>query len=162
MTTKSTIKLNAKAPNFTLKTKTKDGLKDVTLSDNFDKKNTVLLFFPLAFTGVCTQEMCTTTREYSDYADLDAAVYGISVDSPFAQEAFAEKNGITFPLLSDMAKKVVKKYGILDSKLLQLGGVAKRSVFVINKKGKIVYKWVSNDPKVLPNFNDIKQALKKS
>ena len=80
------LKIGTSAPDFTLKTKTANGLEDVKLSDNFGKKNTVLLFFPLAFTGVCTTEMCDISGGISTYADLDATVYGISVDSPYALE----------------------------------------------------------------------------
>jgi aconitate hydratase len=98
------IAIGTKAPDFTLKTKTADGLKDVKLSDNFGKKQTVLLFFPLAFTGVCTQEMCDVSAGLGDFAGLDAEVYGISVDSPFAQEAWAKQSKITVTLLSDLNK----------------------------------------------------------
>ena len=85
------ISVGTSAPDFTLKSKAADGLKDVKLSDNFGKKNTVLLFFPLAFTGVCTQELCDITAGLSQYAALNADVIGISVDSPFAQEAWAKQ-----------------------------------------------------------------------
>ena len=88
------LKVGTKAPDFTLKTKTAEGLKDVKLSDNFGKKQTVLLFFPLAFTGVCTQEMCDQSSGLGDYEKLGAEVIAISVDSPFAQEAWAQKNFI--------------------------------------------------------------------
>ena len=84
------IAIGSQAPDFTLKTKTSDGLKDVKLSDNFGKKQTVLLFFPLAYTGVCTTEMCDISAGLSAYAGLGAEVYGISVDSPFAHEAWAK------------------------------------------------------------------------
>lgn len=160
MPTKITKKLSAIAPNFTLPTKTKDGLKEITLSDNFGKKNTVLLFFPLAFTSVCTEEMCSITNDYNAYSKLDAIVYGISVDSPFSQEIWAKQHGLSFPILSDMARKVIKKYSIVDSELLNLGGVSKRAAFVIDKKGKIVYQWITNNPKILPPFDEVKQALK--
>ena len=91
------IKVGSKAPDFTLKSKAASGLVDVKLSDNFGKKNTVLLFFPAAFTGVCTQEMCEISAGMGQYARLNAAVIGISIDTPFAQEAWAkqEKIGIT-------------------------------------------------------------------
>jgi peroxiredoxin len=81
------LAVGSQAPDFTLKTKTADGLKDIKLSDNFGKKQTVLLFFPLAYTGVCTQELCDISSGLSAYAGLGAEVYGISVDSPFAHEA---------------------------------------------------------------------------
>ena len=85
------IAIGTKAPDFNLKTATADGLKDVKLSDNFGKKQTLILFFPLAFTGVCTQEMCDVSAGLGDYSGLNAAVYGISVDSPFAQAAWASR-----------------------------------------------------------------------
>ena len=96
------LKIGTSAPDFTLKTQTAQGLEDVKLSDNFGKRNTVLLFFPLAFTGVCTQEFCNVTGGISAYEGLNAAVYGISIDSPFAQEAWATKEKITVKLLSDL------------------------------------------------------------
>src|ERR1700744_6186773 len=104
------IKVGTKAPDFTLKSKTATGLADVKLSDNFGKKNTVLLFFPAAFTGVCTQEMCDITAKMSQFNNLNAAVVGISVDTPFAQEAWAKQEKIGFPLVSDLNKKVIKEY----------------------------------------------------
>ena len=89
------ISVGTKAPDFTLKTKRGEDLKDIKLSDNFGKKKTVLLFFPLAFTGVCTKEMCDVSAGISSYEKLDAAVYAISVDSPFAQEAWADKEKLS-------------------------------------------------------------------
>src|ERR1700678_4146401 len=99
------IAIGTKAPDFTLKTKTADGLKDVKLSDNFGKKPTAILFFPLAFTGTCTQEFCDVTAGLGQYEGLNAQVYGISVDSPFAQEAWAKQNKISVTLLSDLNKE---------------------------------------------------------
>ena len=89
------IKVGSKAPDFTLKSKAATGLVDVKLSDNFGKKNTVLLFFPAAFTGVCTQEMCEISAGLGQYARLNAAVIGISIDTPFAQEAWAKQESNT-------------------------------------------------------------------
>ena len=93
------LSAGSKAPDFTLKTKRGGDPKDVKLSENFGKKKTVLLFFPLAFTGVCTKEFCDVSAGLSAYEKLDAAVYGISVDSPFAQEAWADKEKIQIPYL---------------------------------------------------------------
>lgn len=154
-----TLEIGQTAPDFTLKTKQPEGLKEVTLSSHKGKENVVLLFFPLAFTGGCTQEMCSTSEDLNAYKALNAQVYGISVDSPFSLEAFADAHKITVPMLSDMKREVIKAYGIEDKELLNLGGVAQRSVFVINKDGKIIYKWVTPDPKQLPNFDEVKQAL---
>jgi peroxiredoxin len=107
------IAIGSKAPDFTLKSKTAEGLKDIKLSDNFGKKQTVLLFFPLAFTSVCTQEMCDTSGGLGDYEKLGADVIAISVDSPFSQEAWAQKNGIKLTLVSDLNKETTKAYGVL-------------------------------------------------
>ena len=150
-----------KAPDFTLKTKTADGLKDVKLSNNFGKKQTVLLFFPLAFTGVCTQEMCDITAGLGQYAGLDAEVYGISVDSPFAQEAWAKQNSIKVTLLSDLNKTVIKAYGVVFPNLAGVGDTAARAAFVIGKDGMIKYVEVTPTPKDLPDFTAVQAALKK-
>ena len=148
------------APEFSLKTKSGEDLVDVSLSDNRGKKQTVLLFFPLAFTGVCTDEMCSVTGNIDDYNDLDAEVYGISVDSPFAQEGWAQANGISVTLLSDFNKEVAAAYDVIYEDLIGLKGVAKRSAFVIDKDGAITYSWVTEDPTVLPSFDEIKAALR--
>src|SRR5437762_4085316 len=107
------IAVGSKAPDFTLKSKTASGLVDVKLSDNFGKKNTVLLFFPLAFTGVCTQEMCDVTAGLDAYSGLNADVIAVSVDSPFTQEAWAKKESIGVTLCSDLNKKTAECYGTL-------------------------------------------------
>ena len=148
-----------KAPAFTLKTKNDDGLQDVSLSDNLGKKKTVLLFFPLAFTSVCMKEMCDVSAGLSAYSDLNAAVYGISVDSPFAQEQMAKVDNLQFPLLSDFNKDVSAAYDVLYADLLGFKGVSKRSAFVINEDGIIIYSESSEDPHDLPNFDAIKAAL---
>ena len=93
------ISVGTKAPDFVLKSKNSEGVADVSLSSNNGQKNTVILFFPLAFTGVCTSELCDVTAGLSQYADLHADVIGISVDSPFAQEAWAQKENIGITLL---------------------------------------------------------------
>jgi peroxiredoxin len=153
-----------KAPDFTLPTKTAEGLKQIKLSDNFGKKNTLLLFFPMAYTGTCTTEMCNMSKELPNYSELNAAVYGISGDKPFAQEAWAQKEKITVPLLSDYEHKVAKAYDVAyDSFLPQMNlgmaGVAKRSAFIIDKNGVIQYAESNDDAKQLPNFDKIKAKL---
>jgi len=147
------------APDFTLKRKTADGVEDVKLSDDFGNKNTVILFFPLAFTGVCIEEMCDVSQGISAYSDLNAEVYAISVDSPFAQEAWAEKENITIPILSDLNKEVAKAYDVLLSDLIGLGAVSARAAFVIDKEGTIQYSEATPTPKDLPNFDKIKETL---
>jgi len=154
------IQKGAKAPDFTLNTKTADGLADVTLSDNFGKSPTVLLFYPLSFTSVCESELRTVSDSLADFESLDAKVYGISVDSPFAQEAFAKQNNIKLPLLSDFNKEASKAYDVLFEDLLGLKGVAKRSAFVVDKNGVVAYSESSDDPKQLPDFEAIKATLK--
>ena len=149
----------SKAPDFTLKTKRGGDPKDVKLSENFGKKKTVLLFFPLAFTGVCTKEMCDVSAGLASYEKLDAAVYGISVDSPFAQEAWADKEKIKIPLLSDLNKEVSKAYGTLLPDLIGLGSVSARAAFVIDKNGVIKYSEQTPTPLELPDFSKIQAAL---
>jgi len=149
-----------KAPEFTLKSKTADGLIDVALADDFGKKKTVLLFFPLSFTSVCQDELCSVSAGLDIYEGLNATVYGISVDSPFAQEAFKKSAGISIPLLSDFNKEVSRAYDVLFEDLLGFKGVSKRSAFVIDESGTIVYASSSDNPKELPSFDAIQQALR--
>ena len=158
------LKVGDKAPEFELTTKTAEGPKKVRLSDNRGQKNTVLLFFPMAFTGVCTKEMCEVSQSMNAYSSLNAEVWGISGDNPFAQEAWAQKEKITVPLLSDYEHKVARAYGIaydsfLPQKNLGMSGVAKRSAFVVDKQGIIRYAEVNDDPGKLPNFDAIKATL---
>src|ERR1051325_8438718 len=107
------IPVGSKAPDFSLKSRKGGTVADVKLADNLGKKNTVILFFPLAFTGVCTTEMCDVTAGLKNYEQLNADVIGISVDSPFAQEAWAAKEKIEIKLASDLNKKTSKDYGVL-------------------------------------------------
>ncbi len=150
-----------KAPDFTLKTKTADGPKDVKLSDNFGKQQTVLLFFPAAFTGVCTQEMCDQTAGLGEYEKLGASVLAISVDSPFAQEAWAKANNIKVTMLSDLNKTVTRAYGVVLPNLAGMYETSQRAAFVIGKDGVIKYAEQTPTPKDLPNFTAVKAALAK-
>jgi peroxiredoxin len=154
------LTIGTKAPDFTLKTKNTEGLHDITLSNNFGSKKTVLLFFPLAFTSVCMEEMCSVNSGLQAYRDLNAEVYGISVDSPFSQEKMASIDNLQFPLLSDFNKDVSEAYEVLYADLLGFKGVSKRSAFVIDETGTIIYSESSDDPKVVPNFDAIQAALK--
>jgi peroxiredoxin len=155
------IAVGTKAPDFTLKSKNASGLVDVKLSENFGKKNTVLLFFPLAFTGVCTQEMCDITAGLGQYSGLNADVIGISVDSPFAQEAWANQHKIGIKLVSDLNKTVTKAYDVVFPNLAGVGDTSARAAFVIDKAGQIVYSEQTPTPKDLPNFAAIKDCLAK-
>ena len=155
------IPVGSKAPDFTLKSKQASGLVDVKLSEHVGKRNTVLLFFPAAFTGVCTQEMCSITAARNDYSSLNADVIGVSVDNPFAQEAWAQKEKIGITLASDLNKKVAESYGVLLPDLIGMGAVAARAAFVIDKNGVVQYSEQTPTPKDLPNFNAIKDTLGK-
>ena len=155
------IHVGSKAPDFTLKSKNATGLADVTLSANFGKKNTVLLFFPLAFTSVCTKELCDLTAGLSSYAGLGAEVIGLSVDSPFAQEAWAKQEKIGITLASDLNKTTIKAYGVEFPGLAGIGDTAARAAFVIDKNGIVQYSEQTATPKDLPNFEAVKAALAK-
>jgi peroxiredoxin len=153
------IAVGSKAPDFTLKSKAADGLKDVTLSANFGKKQTVVLFFPLAYTGVCTQGMCDLSSGLDQYASLGAEVIAISVDSPFTQEAWAKANKITVTLASDLNKVTTKAYGVLFPMLAGIGDTSARAAFVVGQDGVIKYAEQTATPKDLPNFAAVKAAL---
>ena len=153
------IAVGTKAPDFNLKSKNAEGVRDVKLSDNFGKKNTVVLFFPLAFTGVCTQEMCDISAGLSAYKSLNADVIGISVDSPFSQEAWAQKEKIGITLASDLNKTTSKAYGVLLDDLLGFGATSARAAFVIDKEGVVQYSEQTPTPKDLPNFEAVKAKL---
>ena len=158
------LPVGTKAPDFTLPTKTADGPKQIALSDHFGKGNSLLLFFPMAFTGTCTTEMCGVSMDLAVYGSLNASVYGISGDNPFAQEAWAQKEKITVPLLSDYEHHVARSYDVAyDSFLpqigLPMGGVPKRAVFVIDRDGVIQYSESNEDARALPNFEKVKAKL---
>jgi peroxiredoxin len=158
------LKVGDKAPDFTLASKQADGIKLIKLSDHFGKQNTLLLFVPMAFTGVCTKEFCEISAGLSQYTALNAAVLGISGDNPFAQEQWAQKEKITLPLLSDYDHKVATAYGcaydsFLPAKNLPMGGVPKRSAFVVDKTGVIRYAEIKESPGDLPNFEAIQACL---
>ena len=155
------IDTGTKAPDFTLKSKSTGDVTDVTLSSNFGSKNTVLLFVPLAFTGVCTGELCDITAGLGAYNELNADIIGISVDSPFSQEVWAQKEGIGITLASDLNKSVAADYGVLLDDLMGFGSVSARAAFVVDKDGVVQYSEQTPTPKDLPNFDAIKETLAK-
>jgi peroxiredoxin len=155
------IPVGSKAPDFTLKSKQASGLVDVKLSDNFGKKNTVLLFFPLAFTSVCTKEMCEISAGFGAYTSLNADVIGVSVDSPFALEAWAKQERISITLASDLNKTTIKAYNVVFPMLAGVGDTSARAAFVIDKHGVVQYSEQTPTPKDLPNFEAVKAALAK-
>ncbi|MFZ9855692.1 MAG: redoxin domain-containing protein [Limisphaerales bacterium] len=155
------IPVGSKAPDFVLKQKTAAGLQDIKLSENFGNKNTVLLFVPLAFTGVCTQELCDITAGLGAYSALNADVIGISVDSPFAQEAWAQQSKIGIRLGSDLNKATTKAYDVVFPNLAGIGDTSARAAFVIDKAGVVQYAEQTPTPKDLPNFEAVKATLAK-
>jgi peroxiredoxin len=159
------LSVGSKAPDFSLSTKDASGIRLVKLSDNFGKTNTLLLFFPMAFTSVCTTEMCDMTKGFGTYEGLKTAVFGISGDSPFSLEAWANQERIGIPLLSDYDHSAARAYGVaydtfLPGANLPMGGVAKRSAFVVDPQGVIQYAESSDNPKQLPDFAAIQAKLK--
>ena len=150
------VQVGQKAPDFALKT---SKMEDFKLSDLQGKKNVVVLFVPLAFTSVCTKEFCSVRDSVSSLQNDNTQVVGISVDSPFALDAWAAKEGYNFPLLSDFNKTVSSSYGALYDNLLGFNGVAKRSAFVIDKSGTVRYAWVSEDARNMPEFDAIRACL---
>jgi peroxiredoxin len=145
-----------KAPNFILKNT--EG-KEVSLSSFQGQKNVVLLFFPLAFTGVCTQEMCAIRDNMSKYSELDAEVLGVSVDSFFTLKKFKEQENLNFTLLSDFNKEAAQTYDSLYENFFGMHGVTKRSAFVIDAEGIIQYAEVLEDAGALPDFDAIDNTL---
>ena len=150
------VQVGQAAPDFTLKN---TDMQDVALSAFRGQKNVVLLFVPLAFTGVCTTELCSVRDNLANYANLNAEVFGISVDSPFSQKAWKEKEQLNFALLSDFNRQAVKAYGAQYDSLLGFQGVAKRAAFVIDKQGTVRYAEVLEDARNLPNFEKINETL---
>ncbi|ELY44443.1 redoxin domain-containing protein [Natronorubrum sulfidifaciens] len=148
------------APDFTVPLANGD-VDSFTLSERLeDEAPVVLAFFPGAFTGVCTDEMCTFQDRLAAFNDLDATVYGVSRDSPFALNEFRNQNGLEFGLLSDYNKDVIADYDIeMDFADLGVYGVAKRSVFVVNGDVEVTYAWVSDDPGVEPDYDEVEAAV---
>ena len=154
------LKVGDKAPEFTLPSFTPSpDVVNISLSSS-KGKNVVLLFFPQAFTGVCTAEMCTASDNFNSYKNLNADVLGISVDGTFVQKAFAEKNGIKTPLLSDYNREVTKAYDVVRPEFAHgMKNTSERAVFVIDKDGVIKYVEVTASPGDMVNFEAIKNAL---
>jgi peroxiredoxin len=153
------VEVGTKAPNFTL---VNQNMKKVTLS-NFLGKNVVLAFYPGAFTGTCTSEMCKIRDKIAKLEDLETQILGISVNDPFSNKAFHEENVLNFPLLCDYNRKVVKRYDVYHENFAGLEGYtsAKRSVFILDSEGVIRYKWVTENPGVEPDYEEIKLELSK-
>ena len=158
------IQVGDKAPDFSLVGLGEGGPEVVKLSEQIGEQNILLLFVPMAYTGVCTTEFCEISAGLGAYSDLNCKVLGISGDNPFAQAAWAEKEGITLKLLSDYDHKATEAYGIaydqfLPEKNLIMGGVPKRSAFLIDKNGVVQFAQVNDSPGDLPDFGAIKAKL---
>lgn len=150
------LKVGDKAPDFTL---VNTNTKEVSLAD-YKGKNVVLLFFPLAFTGVCTTELCEMRDNIATYSNLDAEIVAVSVDSPFTLAKFKEEQKLPFPLLSDFNKTTSEAYGsIYHDFVLGMKGVSKRSAFLIDKEGVVQHAEVLEDAGKIPDFTAVQSAL---
>jgi glutaredoxin-dependent peroxiredoxin len=150
------IEVGAKAPDFTLPNQ---DLKPVTLSEELKKGPVVLAFFPAAFSSVCTKEMCTFRDAAADLAKVNATVIGVSVDTFFAQKAWADQHHLPFPLLSDFNKDVVRTYGVVNPDMIGLKDISKRAVFVIDRGGVVRHKEVLEDARNEPDYGKVNTAL---
>ncbi len=147
-----------KAPAFTLLNTKKE---PVSL-ESYRGKKVVLAFFPAAFTGVCEKELCTFRDSLADLGNLNANVLAVSVDAPFSNGAFAQRNNLNFPVLSDYARTTVRDYGVTLDDFAGMKGytAAQRAVFVINGEGQVTWQWIAANPGQEPNYDDVKKALK--
>jgi glutaredoxin-dependent peroxiredoxin len=147
------VNIGEKAPEFELV----DTDKKMVKLSGYSGKPTVLLFYPGAFTGVCTKEMCSFRDSLSKYNQLGVSVVGVSVDSPFANKGFKDANKVNFPLLSDYSRKAVKNYNLELDNFAGLNGyvASKRAVFVLDKDHVVRYKWVGENPGIEPDYNTV-------
>ena len=154
------LRIGQRVPDFTLPDHTKQERK---LSEFVQKGNVVIAFFPFAFSGVCDREMCTFRDSMTKLNSLQASVVGISVDSVFTLKVFAQTYNLEYPLLSDFNKEVSEAFDVLQSPWAAFGykGVARRSVFVLDGKGILRYRWVGDAPSEEPPYNEIIESLKK-
>lgn len=152
-----TLQAGTAAPSFSLI----DHNRQAVTLDGLKGKTVVLAFYPAAFTGVCEKELCTFRDSLAGLNSLNASVFGVSVDAPFANKAFAERNGLNFPLLSDYKREAVRAYGVGHDDFAGMAGytAAKRSVFVIDGDGVVRYAWVAPNPGVEPNYDEVKAAV---
>jgi peroxiredoxin len=152
----SHVPVGSHAPDFSLSPA--PGSTAVTLSE-LRGRPVVLLFFPLAFSSVCTQEMCDVAEQWPRWRELDVDVLAISVDSPYVTRRFAEETGAPFPILSDFNKDASSAWGVLYPEFFGLHGVAKRAAFVVDADGVVTFAWVSDDADVLPPFQEIRARV---
>lgn len=154
---KEPLSVGSQAPDFELPA---TGGTRVRLSEVLKNGPVLLLFYPLDWSPVCTREMCGMRDGFREFQNVGIKVLGISVDSIFSHEAFAEKYAIPFPLISDFNREVCTKYGVIHDEVLGLRGIAKRAVFIIGQDGRIFYRWVSEDLEVMPDIEEIKKKVR--
>jgi len=146
------------SPDFTAPLANGD-VDSITLSEELGDGPIVLAFFPGAFTSVCTTEMCSFQDQLSAFEDVGATVYGVSRDTPFTLNEFRDQNDLSFGLISDLNKEIIDAYGVeMDFADLGVYGVAKRSVFVVDADGEVTYAWVSDDPGIEPDYDEVREA----
>ncbi|MGF3521596.1 MAG: peroxiredoxin [Candidatus Bathyarchaeia archaeon] len=153
------LKVGDKAPDFSLP----DTELRMRSLKEFQGQKVVLAFFVGAFTSVCTKEMCAFRDSMARLINLKAQVLGVSVNDPFSNREFAEKNRLSFPILSDYNREAIKAYGVLAENFAGLKGytAAKRSIFVVDGQGTIRYVWVTENPTVEPNYKEVEEVLEK-
>jgi glutaredoxin-dependent peroxiredoxin len=151
------LSVGSTAPQFTLM----DTARTPRSLAEFSGKKVVLVFYPGAFTGVCEKELCAFRDSLTQFNSVSAQVVGVSVDSPFANKAFADKNQVTYPLLSDVHREVSKAYGGVYENFAGVPGyeASKRAVYVIDAQGKVTYAWVTETPGVEPPYDEVKKAV---
>lgn len=150
------VRVGEEAPRFALPPEPGEM---VHLERHIGEAPIVLLFFPLAYSGVCTSEMCAVRDSWEEFRELDARVFAISVDSPFVTARFRDDYDLPFPVLSDFNKDVSRAYGVLYDDPWGQKGVARRSVFVIDREGTVAWAWISEDDGVEPDYEAIRGAL---
>ena len=153
------VTLGDEAPGITLSASTGDC---VSLDRYHGERPVVLLFFPLAFSPVCTNELIAMRDDYESFEEIGAEVMAVSVDSHFTLRAWAEQLELQFPLLSDFNREASRAFGTLYEDYYGMKGVSKRAAFVLDVDGTVLYRWVSEDSDQLPPFEDIKEALRGS
>ena len=151
------VEVGQQAPEFTLY----DNDRQQRSLAEFRGKSVVLAFFPGAFTGVCTTEMCNFRDRMERFNSLNSQVLGISVDGAFAQKEFSDKNNLNFPLLSDFTREVVNKYDVALENFAGMEGyvASKRAVFVVDKEGVVRYSWTGPNPGVEPDYDEVQAAV---
>ena len=150
------VAVGAKAPDFTLPNQDREA---VTLSDQLKKGPVVLAFMPAAFSGTCTTEMCTFRDSAAELNKVNATVLGVTVDTFFALKAWGDAQSLTFPLLSDFNKDVIRKYGVVNPDMIGLKDISKRATFVIDRTGVVRHSEVLEDARNEPNYAKVKETL---